>query len=62
MIKTYIVVITGSTGCGKAYLACAVGHHACHYDYSCVIIEPHASSKQSRSVTATAIISSSSIK
>jgi DNA replication protein DnaC len=23
------VLITGATGCGKSYLACALGHHAC---------------------------------
>jgi DNA replication protein DnaC len=23
------LLITGSTGCGKSYLACAIGHHAC---------------------------------
>ncbi len=28
------LVITGPTGCGKTYLACALGHHACHYDHS----------------------------
>lgn len=28
------LVITGPTGCGKTYLACALGHHACHFDYS----------------------------
>jgi len=27
------IVITGSTGCGKTYLACALGHHACHQGY-----------------------------
>ena len=24
------IVLTGPTGCGKTYLACALGHHACH--------------------------------
>lgn len=28
------LVITGPTGCGKTYLACAIGHHACHHDVS----------------------------
>lgn len=28
------LVITGPTGCGKTYLACAIGHHACHHDMS----------------------------
>ncbi len=28
------LVITGPTGCGKTYLACAIGHHACYHDYS----------------------------
>ena len=28
------LVITGPTGCGKTYIACALGHHACHFDYS----------------------------
>lgn len=27
------LVITGPTGCGKTYLACALGHHACHQGY-----------------------------
>ncbi|MFT7561655.1 MAG: DNA replication protein DnaC [Flavobacteriales bacterium] len=27
------IVITGPTGCGKTYLACALGHHACHQGY-----------------------------
>ena len=27
------LVITGPTGCGKTYLACALGHHACHHGY-----------------------------
>ena len=27
------VLITGATGCGKSYLACALGHHACSNGY-----------------------------
>lgn len=27
------IVFTGPTGCGKTYLACALGHHACHQGY-----------------------------
>jgi DNA replication protein DnaC len=27
------VLITGSTGCGKSYLACALGRHACSMGY-----------------------------
>lgn len=27
------VLITGPTGCGKSYLACALAHHACHQGY-----------------------------
>lgn len=30
------VVITGSTGCGKTYLACALGHKACRDGFSVV--------------------------
>jgi len=32
--KKQNLVITGPTGCGKTYLACAIGHHACHQGYS----------------------------
>jgi DNA replication protein DnaC len=32
--KKQNLVITGPTGCGKTYLACAIGHHACHQDTS----------------------------
>jgi DNA replication protein DnaC len=31
--KKQNLIITGPTGCGKTYLACAMGHHACHHDY-----------------------------
>lgn len=27
------ILITGATGCGKSYLACALGHHACLQGY-----------------------------
>ena len=27
------IVMTGPTGCGKTYLACALGHHACHHGF-----------------------------
>ena len=32
--KKQNLLITGPTGCGKTYLACAFGNHACHHDYS----------------------------
>jgi DNA replication protein DnaC len=32
--KKHNLVITGPTGCGKTYLACAIGHYACHQGYS----------------------------
>ena len=32
--KKHNLVITGPTGCGKTYLACAIGHHACHQGHS----------------------------
>jgi len=32
--KKQNLVITGPTGCGKTYLACAIGHNACHSDIS----------------------------
>lgn len=28
------LLITGPTGCGKSYIACAIGHHACHQGMS----------------------------
>ncbi len=34
IIKKQNLLITGPTGCGKTYLACAIGRHACHYDHS----------------------------
>jgi DNA replication protein DnaC len=27
------ILITGATGCGKSYLACAIGRHACSFGY-----------------------------
>lgn len=27
------ILITGATGCGKSYLTCALGHHACVHGY-----------------------------
>ena len=27
------ILLTGATGCGKSYLACALGHHACLHGY-----------------------------
>jgi len=32
------VLITGSTGCGKSYLACALGHQACSQGYKTAYI------------------------
>ncbi len=32
--KNRNVVISGPTGCGKTYLACALGQQGCHHDYS----------------------------
>jgi len=32
------VLITGSTGCGKSYLACALGHQACLMGYKTVYL------------------------
>ena len=32
--KKQNLVITGPTGCGKTYLACALGNYACHKGYS----------------------------
>ena len=33
IIKGQNLVLTGPTGCGKTYLACAFGHHACLHGY-----------------------------
>jgi len=32
--KKQNIIITGSTGCGKSYIACALGHNACLHNYS----------------------------
>ena len=32
--KKQNLIITGPTGCGKTFLACAIGHSACYKDYS----------------------------
>lgn len=32
--KHHNLMITGSTGCGKSYLSCAIGHQACRNGYS----------------------------
>ena len=32
--KKQNLIITGPTGCGKTYLACALGHHSCHQGHS----------------------------
>lgn len=29
------MILTGPTGCGKTYMACALGHSACLHGYSC---------------------------
>jgi len=31
------VLITGATGCGKSYLACAIGRQACSFGYKTLI-------------------------
>lgn len=30
------IIITGATGVGKSFIACAIGHHACVNGYSCM--------------------------
>lgn len=32
--KKQNIIITGPTGCGKSYIACALGHNACLHNYS----------------------------
>ena len=34
LVKKRNLLITGPTGCGKTYLACAMGHYACHQGVS----------------------------
>ncbi len=34
LVKKRNLLITGPTGCGKTYLACAIGHYACHQGIS----------------------------
>ncbi len=34
LLKKRNLIITGPTGCGKTYLACAMGHYACHQGMS----------------------------
>ena len=34
LVKNRNLLITGPTGCGKTYLACAIGHYACHQGMS----------------------------
>jgi len=34
LMKKRNLIITGPTGCGKTYLACAMGHYACHQGMS----------------------------
>ncbi len=34
LVKKRNLLITGPTGCGKTYLACAIGHYACHQGMS----------------------------
>lgn len=31
--KSHNILITGATGCGKSFIACAIGHDACRSDY-----------------------------
>jgi len=33
------ILITGATGCGKSYLACAIGRQACTFGYKTLYLE-----------------------
>ena len=39
------LIITGPTGCGKTFIACALGHYACHYKMSITLSGRSASSE-----------------
>ncbi len=36
--RAHNILITGATGCGKSYLACAIGHHACMLGYKALSV------------------------